>query len=111
MKMIHSPLRSIVGPAFLMAVVGCQEEVTAPSTETGPSELTAAAATAPLSLRQVTAADRFSCGLTTDNRAFCWGANSGGNLGSGIVSNEEHTPVAVAGGLRFRQLASGYRCT
>jgi alpha-tubulin suppressor-like RCC1 family protein len=48
-----------------------------------------------------------TCGLTTDNRAFCWGYNTQGELGDGTTF-ERWTPVPVAGTLRFRQVSAGY---
>jgi alpha-tubulin suppressor-like RCC1 family protein len=37
-----------------------------------------------------------SCGVTTTNRAYCWGLNIGGQLGDGTTVNRL-APVAVAG--------------
>ncbi len=53
-----------------------------------------------------------SCGLTVpDDRAYCWGDNSEGQLGDGTTT-ERDTPVPVAGGRRFRQVTTGalYTC-
>jgi alpha-tubulin suppressor-like RCC1 family protein len=45
--------------------------------------------------------------VTTDDQAYCWGENGGGQLGDG--STTDHAgPVAVAGGHRFRLLAAGF---
>lgn len=44
-----------------------------------------------------------TCGLTTDGDAYCWGASFLGD-GTDDVSAE---PVAVAGGLTFRQVSRG----
>ena len=46
----------------------------------------------------------FACGLTGRSKAFCWGTNSVGQLGSGNT-NDSASPVAVAGSLEFRSLA------
>ncbi len=47
-----------------------------------------------------------TCGVTTSNLAFCWGTNQTGTLGDG--TNIQRTrPVAVAGGLRFKQVSAG----
>jgi alpha-tubulin suppressor-like RCC1 family protein len=46
-----------------------------------------------------------------DNRAYCWGDNSWGQLGTGEVSNPRMTPVAVVGSLRFRDIAAGFHHT
>jgi alpha-tubulin suppressor-like RCC1 family protein len=47
-----------------------------------------------------------SCGLTSDSRGYCWGLNNFGQLGDGTRTNRL-TPVAVLGGLHFRQLSVG----
>ena len=41
-----------------------------------------------------------SCGVTTDNRAYCWGSNHSGRLGDGSFENRL-SPSPVAGGLSF----------
>jgi len=39
--------------------------------------------------------DRHACGLTNDDRAYCWGGNAFGQLGDGTQTMRT-TPVAVA---------------
>ncbi|HEX6614704.1 MAG TPA: hypothetical protein VF046_00220 [Gemmatimonadales bacterium] len=48
-----------------------------------------------------------TCGVTLEYRAYCWGLNQFGELGDGTGSNRSLVPVAVAGGLRFRQVEAG----
>jgi alpha-tubulin suppressor-like RCC1 family protein len=48
-----------------------------------------------------------SCGLDAAGGAFCWGNNEHGQLGIGSTQRAVR-PVAVAGGLSFRELAAGY---
>lgn len=48
----------------------------------------------------------YSCGLTLDGTALCWGANSSGVLG-GDTSASSPIPVPVGGGHRFRSLGLG----
>ena len=64
-----------------------------------------------LRLRQVSAAVFHTCGVTPDNRAFCWGHNGTGRLGDGTTTRRL-TPVEVVGDRRFRQVSasSGHTC-
>jgi alpha-tubulin suppressor-like RCC1 family protein len=63
-----------------------------------------------LAFRQVSAGQVHTCGVTTDDRAFCWGWNGSGTLGTGtgLISD---VPAPVAGGLRFRQVSAGWTMT
>jgi alpha-tubulin suppressor-like RCC1 family protein len=56
--------------------------------------------------RQVSAGNDHTCGVTTDNRAYCWGVNEG-RIGDGTTGNRA-SPTAVAGGRQFRQVEAGY---
>ena len=47
-----------------------------------------------------------TCGVTTDNRAFCWGDGSSGQLGNGSRSIV-FSPVRVSGTLQFRTVSAG----
>jgi alpha-tubulin suppressor-like RCC1 family protein len=48
----------------------------------------------------------FTCGLTVDGTAYCWGDNPSGQLGDGTTSPRS-SPALVEGGHRFTQLISG----
>lgn len=50
---------------------------------------------------------RHTCGLTLEGEAYCWGYNGWGELGAGQNVDQLPTPVAVAGGRRFRTLTVG----
>jgi hypothetical protein len=63
-----------------------------------------------LAFDRVTAGLHHSCGETTRNQAYCWGANYAGQLGDGSVT-QRLTPVAVAGGHAFAELSAGYQHT
>jgi alpha-tubulin suppressor-like RCC1 family protein len=47
-----------------------------------------------------------TCGITTDDRAYCWGGNASGQLGDGTQIMRLR-PVAVAGGHHFDQVRAG----
>ncbi len=51
-----------------------------------------------------------TCGLTATGVAYCWGRSDYGQLGNGVVlpfNTGTSTPVAVGGGLAFRNLSLG----
>ncbi len=47
-----------------------------------------------------------ACGVTTDDRAYCWGWGGEGQLGDGTRTTQR-APVAVAGSRRWRQVIAG----
>jgi alpha-tubulin suppressor-like RCC1 family protein len=53
-----------------------------------------------LSFAVVAAGVSHSCGITTGGAAYCWGAGTGGRLGTGSTS-ASLTPAPVAGGIAF----------
>ena len=64
-----------------------------------------------LTFKQVSAGSGhyyFTCGITTDNRAYCWGRNNFGQLGDGTETPRRVRPSPVAGGREFRQVDAGY---
>jgi alpha-tubulin suppressor-like RCC1 family protein len=65
-----------------------------------------------LQFRQVAAAGQHhTCGVTVDDRAYCWGWNRDGQLGNGSTITQSRRPVAVAGGLSFRQVSAHFNHT
>jgi len=52
----------------------------------------------------------FTCGLTHDGTAYCWGSNNFGQLGIN-TTNSSRVPVPVIGGLTFSSLAAGSQHT
>jgi alpha-tubulin suppressor-like RCC1 family protein len=107
--------------ALAAAATGCREDSpTAPDdAHIAPPDL--ATAGAPLAFRQLSVGAGPVCGVTFDDRAWCWGANQFGGLGNGEsegASVEQcgvHAcstrPVAVLGGHRFRQVSAGFDFT
>lgn len=102
--------------AALLSAQGCRQEIESPTAPV--SEPTLAAATSALSFRQLSAGANHTCGVTSDNRAYCWGYNYFGQLGNGSNTGPElcfaqfnvpcsTRPVAVTGGLRFFQVGAG----
>ena len=93
---------------LLGCTLACREDEQSP---TAPDASPAVATTAStLVFAQVSAGSVHTCGVTSDNRLFCWGDNSGGQLGDGTMTNR-FAPVPVSGALRFRQVSAGYRST
>ena len=102
------PLRRLallLAPALLVTALGCREDAQAP---TAPEVIPPvnASATGALAFRQLSAGGLQTCGLTEENRAYCWGYNGSGAIGDGTTTTRL-TPVAVAGTLRFRQVDAG----
>jgi alpha-tubulin suppressor-like RCC1 family protein len=110
----------VVMAALLFAAVGCGDDDT--GSPTGPSAPTPAlsvSAAGALSFKQVSGGGNHSCGLTFDNKAYCWGWNDFGQLGDGSASGPEFCngavgpfscstrPVLVAGGHSFQQISAG----
>jgi alpha-tubulin suppressor-like RCC1 family protein len=50
------------------------------------------------------------CAIATDATAYCWGWNSGGQLGTGN-SDPSPVPVPVAGGLKFKSISANIMAT
>jgi alpha-tubulin suppressor-like RCC1 family protein len=100
---------SVLPLALVLTVLGCQEDAQSPTAPDAGPALAKRPADG-LLFRQVSAGFHHSCGVTSDNRAYCWGQNLFGQLGDGTTSDQP-TPVAVGGGLEFRQVSAGARHT
>jgi alpha-tubulin suppressor-like RCC1 family protein len=98
----------VIALAIAAGVQGCSDDnhsLTAPERATTVSNTTSA-----LAFYQVSAGVFHTCGVTFDNRAYCWGG--GGGIGDGKPDVPLRLrPVAVAGALRFRQLSAGFGYT
>ena len=58
--------------------------------------------------RHVVAGWGFSCGVTTEDRILCWGANDVGQLGRGASVAFSPTPATIAGNRQYRQVRTGF---
>ena len=68
----------------------------------------------PVRFRSLSAGDNHTCGVSIDGRAYCWGENGDGQLGTGIVGHDfqpTSIPSPVASPLRFTAIAAGYEHT
>ena len=104
MKDIGWTLLPMLAAGVLVTILGCREDVTTPSAPE-PSPVLATASSA-LTFYQVSAGGFYTCGVTTDNRAYCWGVAFYGQLGNGTTAQRSR-PVAVAGTLRFHRVSTG----
>jgi alpha-tubulin suppressor-like RCC1 family protein len=55
-----------------------------------------------LRFRHLSAGSTYTCGVTTEFQAYCWGSDGFGQLGDGSPGNNRLTPFPVAGGHQFR---------
>ncbi len=54
----------------------------------------------------VTAGEHHSCGLTPSGNAYCWGYNLWGQLGIGVRTIQEPTPLPVTGGHTYQAVSA-----
>ncbi len=98
----------ILAAGIVLGIMGCRDEATAPTSPAGPPTTLAVGTAQAAALYQVSAGFGYTCGITTDNRAFCWGS---GVLGDGALYSSSVPPVEVSGALRFRQIDAGRQHT
>jgi alpha-tubulin suppressor-like RCC1 family protein len=107
--------------ALLTAALGCNDDTESPAEPVAPPNAETASATAALAFRQVSAGGIHSCAVTGDDKAYCWGDAGQGELGNGTLYGPEtcdegvygcsSRPVAVLGGLRFKNVSAGWYFT
>lgn len=89
----------------LFAVAACQEDASAP-TEPARSEAAVTTAAVALKFIAITAGGDHTCGIASDETAWCWGSNLEGQLGDG-TNTIRLKPVLVKGGRHFVQISAG----
>jgi alpha-tubulin suppressor-like RCC1 family protein len=102
-------LFGVLAPALVVAALACDEELSGPSDREQPVQpaFASASAAAGLAFRQVSGGLQHSCGVTTENRAYCWGLNHVGQIGDSTAVASRRTPVQVAGGRHYIQVDAG----
>jgi alpha-tubulin suppressor-like RCC1 family protein len=73
----------------------------------GPYSSKPVAVIGTLTFRQVSPGYNHSCGVTTDNRVFCWGYNRYGQVGDSSTGWKRFKPSQVAGTRQYRQVDAG----
>lgn len=109
MRSTRPPLgvrRAVYSTLLLLVLAACRDDSGSP---TGPD---AAPLAAPAELVagtpvQVARGGHHSCLVASTGRAWCWGDNSQGQLGTGATGSTT-VPVRVAGDLRFTHLSLGW---
>ena len=59
-----------------------------------------------MSFTTVSAGSRYTCAVTADGGAYCWGDNRAGQLGDGTTTSRS-SPTLVAGSLSFAAVSTG----
>ncbi|NJD10053.1 MAG: hypothetical protein FIB01_06250, partial [Gemmatimonadetes bacterium] len=101
-------LTANITAADVAAAGTAQVTVFNPSPGGGTSTAVAFPITAPIAPLTVDVGWEFSCGLTGDGAAYCWGANVYGQLGTGNNASSA-TPALVAGGRTYKAITVGRR--
>ena len=114
---------------LLSAALGCRDDAESPAEPAPIPALANMSEPVALAFSQVSAGGghlwlTHTCGVTTDNRVYCWGSNDHGQLGVGTSTGPESCadpnpyipacstrPITVLGGLRFRQVSAGWTHT
>jgi alpha-tubulin suppressor-like RCC1 family protein len=109
--MISASAHRILAAPLLAGSLSCADVPTPTDPGSRPLETASQAAT-PLAFRQIAAGtgSMHTCGVTTDNRLFCWGDNSNGQLGDGTTTRRLR-PAPVAGSRTYHQVSTGYDFT
>jgi alpha-tubulin suppressor-like RCC1 family protein/uncharacterized protein YjdB len=85
-----------IGSSQLGSTAGSSAPVRVPNTGPGATRFA-----------QLSTYGTTTCGLAIDGKAWCWGTNSWSALGNANAGSQSSTPVAVAGGLTYKQISVG----
>jgi hypothetical protein len=113
MRRPPSRLTASLVAGITLAAIGCNDggrPPTGPAEPEGPAAVSGvamAAATSPLQFSQISPGARFTCGLATDGRAFCWGINFAGQLGDGTTGGTRSPPADVRTSKRISTMTTG----
>jgi alpha-tubulin suppressor-like RCC1 family protein len=102
---VRSCFASVIALSLAAVLLGCGDDARSPTAPEAEPALALTASTA-LAFKEVSAGDIHACGVTTANRAYCWGWNQQGQLGDG-TRTQRLVPTLVKGGLLFRQVSAG----
>jgi len=72
------------------------------------SDLTPLPVAAPSLFTAITGGGYHTCGIAAGGAAYCWGRGDYGERGDGTDTYAEYSPVAVVGGLAFKELSAGF---
>ncbi|HEY7611344.1 MAG TPA: hypothetical protein VH764_00005, partial [Gemmatimonadales bacterium] len=105
--------------SLCLSVVACRDDSDSPAGPSATASQVEPAAAAALVFRQISAGNAHTCGVTTDDRAYCWGDGFPGKAGVGSDPPEFcmdwdnciTRPVAVLGSQRFRVVSAGRETT
>ena len=98
----------LTAAGLLLIAAGCRDDTGSPTEPTPATGQAAVAAATTLTFYQLSGGqNQYTCGVTPEYRAYCWGWNDRGQLGDGTKGTARLIPVAVATTLRFRQVSAG----
>lgn len=95
--MLQRPVTRIVILAALLSAA-CSGDGSGGETPTGPDNV--------MTWDDVSAGLHHTCGVSTQDVAYCWGTGDAGQLGNGATTTSAR-PRAVSGNLRFRAVGAG----
>jgi alpha-tubulin suppressor-like RCC1 family protein len=94
--------------SLLLITLACRDGAESPTAPDTPGAFATAGSF--LVFAQISAGNNHGCGVTTDARLYCWGANDAGQVGDGTTTTRL-APVPVGGALRFHQVSTGFHMT